>query len=365
MLALLYTVRATPHRAHGVSPVQLRPGRSSINTKDGGTTVEQALTQPAHTEAPYPDAAMLEAIETAACDLLAQAGRIVMERYGGALRIEYKDKTKTDPVTEIDRAVEAFLTEAVGQRFPGHAVLGEEGQDPAEEAEFLWIVDPVDGTINYINQLPFFAISLGVLHQRRPVVSALLLPVSGELFHARRGGGAFCNGQAVRVHPAPAPSGRIAVALPPGFWFQFRARRAVRRNLGEARSLGSIVYELALTASGGFGYALFRSPKIWDVAGGVTLLREAGGEVMRYSKRQGAWQPLDRFDVPPAPDPEKPRTLRHWSGPILAGAAPLVTALAPGIAPRYTPVALRATLRRYQGWRRKQVTPAPPDNPPA
>jgi myo-inositol-1(or 4)-monophosphatase len=327
--------------------------------KGGVTTVEQAGTQPDPTEAPYPDAATLAVIEQAACDLLTQAGRIVMERYGSVLLVDYKDKAKADPVTDIDRAVEAFLVEAVGQRFPDHAVLGEEGQDPAAEAEFLWIVDPVDGTINYINQLPFFAISLGVLHQRRPVASAILLPVSGELFHARRGGGAFCNGQPLRVHPALEPSGRLAVALPPGFWVQFRARRAIRRNLGEARSLGSIVYELALTASGGFGYALFRSPKIWDVAGGVTLLREAGGEVLRYSKRQGLWQPLECFDVPPSRDPATPRTLRHWSGPVLAGAAPIVTALAPGIAPRYTPVALRATLRRYQGWRRKRA-PLPP-----
>ena len=157
------------------------------------------------------------------------------------------------------------------------------------------------------------------------------------------------------------PSGRIAVALPPGFWFQFRARRAVRRNLGEARSLGSIVYELALTASGGFGYALFRSPKIWDVAGGVTLLREAGGEVLRYSQRQGRWQPLVRFDVPPTTDPATPRTLRHWNGPVLAGAAAIVTALAPGIVPRQAPVVLRATLRRYRGWRRKPAAQPPAD----
>ena len=328
-------------------------------TKDGGSTVDHVISHATSKEEPYPDAPTLGAIETAARDLLSQAGRIVMERYGRDLQVDYKDKAKADPVTEIDRAVEAFLAEAVNQRFPGHAVLGEEGQDPVQEAEFLWIVDPVDGTINYINRLPFFAISLGILHHRRPVASALLLPVSGELFHARRGGGAYCNGQPVRVHPATEPSGRIAVALPPGFWFQFRARRPVRRRLGEARSLGSIVYELALTSSGGFGYALFRSPKIWDVAGGVTLLREAGGEVLRYSRRQSAWQPLERFEVPPSPDPAKPRTLRHWNGPVLAGAAPLVSALAAGIAPRYSPVALRATLRRYHGWRRRGAAAAP------
>ena len=77
--------------------------------KGGVTTVEQAGTQPDPTEAPYPDAATLAAIEQAACDLLTQAGRIVMERYGSVLLVDYKDKAKADPVTDIDRAVEAFL----------------------------------------------------------------------------------------------------------------------------------------------------------------------------------------------------------------------------------------------------------------
>ena len=193
---------------------------------------------------------------------LTEAGRIVMERYGSVLLVDYKDKAKADPVTDIDRALKRSWLRRWASAFLDHAVLGEEGQDPAAEAEFLCIVDPVDGTINYINQLPFVAISLGVLHQRLPIASAILLPVSGELFHARRGGGAFVMGNRYGCILRLEPSGRIAVALPPGFWFQFRARRAVRRNLGEARSLGSIVYDLALTASGGFGYALFRSPKI-------------------------------------------------------------------------------------------------------
>src|SRR5207244_8303125 len=89
-------------------------------------------------------------------------------RYGGPLDVAYKGKGKADPVTEADRAVEAYLAEAVAARFPHHAVLGEEGKEQGEDPghEFEWIVDPLDGTLNFINRLPFFAVSIGVLHQR-------------------------------------------------------------------------------------------------------------------------------------------------------------------------------------------------------
>ena len=310
------------------------------------TRAEEAL--------PYPDDATLIAIEVAACEFMREAGRLVLERYGGPLEIDYKGKGKSDPVTEVDRAVEAYLTRAVTGRFPGHAVLGEEGQDPppGEDPEYEWIVDPVDGTLNFMNRFPLFAISIGVLHRRRPVVGVLLFPVAGELLQARRGGGARRNGEPLRVGGAAEPSNSLLAGLPPGFWFQFSAGRAVRRRLGEPRSAGSIAYEMGLVAGGAFHYALFRSPKIWDVAGGVVIVREAGGSALRYSARSKAWQPLDRFVAPPSRDPAKPATLRNWAGPVLVGAAPIVDALAPHIAPRSVPVALRKVLRRYQGWRK-------------
>jgi myo-inositol-1(or 4)-monophosphatase len=303
---------------------------------------------------PYPDDATLIAIEAAACEFIREAGRLVMERYGGPLEIDYKGKGKSDPVTEVDRAVEAYLARAVTGRFPGHAVLGEEGQDPppGEDPEYEWIVDPVDGTLNFMNRFPLFAISIGVLHRRRPVVGVLLFPVAGELLQARRGGGARRNGEPLRVGGATEPSNSLLAGLPPGFWFQFSAGRAVRRRLGEPRSAGSIAYEMGLVAGGAFHYALFRSPKIWDVAGGVVIVREAGGAALRYSARSKAWEPLDRFVAPPSRDPAKPATLRNWAGPVLVGAAPIVDALAPHIAPRSVPVALRKVLRRYQGWRK-------------
>jgi len=317
----------------------------------------------------YPDAAILAEIEATARELIAGAAKIVLERFGGPLEIEYKNTARTDPVTEADKAVEAYLVEAVSRRFPTHAVLGEEGHDPDGEFEFEWIVDPIDGTINFINRLPFFAVSIGVLHRRRPVVGALHFPPSGQTLHAHRGGGAFQDGTPIRVHPATEPSGRVTAGMPPGYLFQFKTGRAGRGLLGEPRSLGSIAYEIGLVANGGFGWAIFRGPKIWDVAGGIPIVTEAGGVVLHYAGAEEGWLPLDRFVVPPSKDPQEPKRLRDWNAPVIVGAAPIAGALAPQIAPRRFPVALTRAQQTYHGWRRwlpqkEKEAPAAPETTP-
>jgi myo-inositol-1(or 4)-monophosphatase len=160
----------------------------------------------------------------------------------------------------------------------------------------------------------------------------------------------------------------VAAGLPPGYPFQFKTARAGRRKLGEARSLGSIAYEIGIVATGGFGWAIFRGPKIWDVAGGIPIIREAGGVALRYSQSRGGWFPLDRFEAPGPKSPDKPARLRDWGGPVIVGAAPLVAALAPQIAPRHLPIMLTSAMRGYRGWRRflprKEPKPAPATDGP-
>lgn len=334
----------------------------TISAEEPTKTVASADEQAA--ELPFPSEETLHAIELAACEFIREAGKIVLERYAGPLEIEYKDKQKRDPVTEADKAVEAHLTAAVAARFPEHRVLGEEGQDPEGEAEFEWIVDPIDGTINFINRLPFFAVSIGVLHRRRPVVGAILFPLNDELLHARHGGGARRNGIAIQVHPATEPSGRVTSGMPPGYWFQFKTNKLARRKLGEARSLGSIAYEMGVVATGGFGWAIFRGPKIWDVAGGITIVREAGGVALRYDKERKGWVPLDRFIAPLPKKPDAPRKLREWGAPVIVGSRAITEALAPHIAPRNSPLALTGALAGYRGWRRwlpKKEATKPPE----
>ncbi len=281
--------------------------------------------------------------------MIAEAGKIVLERHA-ALQVEFKGGNKSDPVTEIDRAVEAYVKGAVAARFPEHAVLGEEGTDPEGRNDFEWIVDPVDGTLNYVTRLPLYAVSVGVLFKRRPVVGAVLLPVTGETLHARHGGGAFRNGEPIRVRESV--KGAFIAGLPVGYGAGFRASKQFRGTLGETRSLGSIAYEMGAVAAGSLDIAAFRGPKIWDVAGAAPIITEAGGRVLYYSKRRSTWLPLERFEAPPrAP-------LRAWNQPVLVGSAQAVETVAPLIQPRYPPALLvaaaqatRAAKKGYLGQR--------------
>lgn len=310
------------------------------------------IADPAATTSDWPDDATLLAVEEAACALIREASRIVLDRYDQPLRVDYKGENKADPVTDIDRAVEAYLTQAVRARFPEHAVLGEEGQDPEGGHAWEWIVDPVDGTLNFVNRLPFYAISIGVLHDRRPVVGAILFPTTGELLHARRSGGAKRNGEPLRVSAIPLGAGAVS-ALAPGFGLQFKVHPRAWRKLGSARDLGSIAYQLGLVGTGAFGWAAFRGPKIWDVAGGVPIVEEAGGVALAYGKAERRWRRLERFEAPKPKDRKKRPALRDWSEAVIVGVPAIETAIAPYLVPRETPRLLKAK-GRYLGWSKRR-----------
>ncbi len=304
---------------------------------------------------PYPADDELAAIEETVCEMIRDAGGLVLDRYESVLHVDYKQDNRSDPVTEVDRAVEVYLTEAVAARFPGHAVLGEEGQDPDGAREYEWIVDPVDGTLNYVHRLPYYAISIGVLHKRRPVVGALLFPVTGELLHARRGGGARRNGDLIAV--AKTKLGVGLSGLPPGFGAQFKVGPRALRRLGNPRSLGSIAYEIGLVATGAFQYAAFRGPKIWDVAAGVVLIQEAGGVALSYSRSSRRWDRLEEF-VAPVKKSGQALPLRTWGEPVIVGAPDVERLLVPHIVPRAVPRLVLARTR-YEKWRKKGKSEQP------
>jgi myo-inositol-1(or 4)-monophosphatase len=267
------------------------------------------------------DDAGLSAIEALAADLAGRAGETLRAYFRTALAVDFKQKDNRDPVTEADREVETMVQEAVRSRFPDHGVLGEEGASTGGlSPAYLWVVDPLDGTNNFVHGLPLFASSIGVLHNGVPVAGAIYVPAGNDLescvFHARRGGGLF-SGDAPVPPWTEAPPGRTMLAGVPGDspagW------RAGYRALGEGRSLGSIAYEMAMVAAGHLHICVFQSPRIWDVAAGVVLVQEAGGLVYQRSRgRRSRWQTLERFEQAQASlDGANP--LRTWSGSLLAG----------------------------------------------
>lgn len=290
-------------------------------------------------------------------------------------QVEFKDKHQRDPVTAIDRAVEALVRQELQARHPTHGMLGEEGTGQAVESEYLWVLDPIDGTANFAAGLPLYGLSLALLWNRRPVVGCLYVPFwpgagRGEVLRASLGNGARIAGRTVRLErQAFRPGGPVAV--PPGLRWMFAVRGDLAKRPGEARNLGSIVAEIAMVAIGGFQYAVFGGPKLWDVAAGAVIVQEAGGAALTWEG--GCWQPIVRFRVPRSEPGKKLKTLRDWSQPVLVAAPGAVGHVAQGLSPRRPPgpavLWVFAQRRAVCDWWRKrrgseQAKPVPEQAPP-
>ena len=295
------------------------------------------------------DDGALQELEEAAVTLAQGAGEILLQRFGKPLEVTYKGERNQDPVTEADRASEEFLKDEISRRFPHHAIIAEETpESDVKSTEVVWVVDPLDGTQNYINGLPIFGVSIGVLEAGRPVVGALFIPSAtrpgGSILHARVGGGAFStSGESLRVADGEYPEvGRLA-AYPGSFLLGYHLHRELRKRVGEVRATGSIVYEAAQVATGVFQYALIGRARLWDVVGGVVVVREAGGTALTRVKGRKGWVELERFEVSLNPDPGDLRTLRQWRAPVLL-ANPQVAWF---VAQRLRPRGLQHLLRRW------------------
>ncbi|MEI7925619.1 MAG: inositol monophosphatase [Chloroflexota bacterium] len=278
------------------------------------------------------DADELAAIEALAIALAREAGETARAALHGRLTVEYKPdaqgkESTNDPVSEVDRAVEALVRERVADRFPSHAVIGEEvDAHPDTAAEVAWVIDPIDGTANFVNGFPLFAVSVGVLHRGVPVAAAIWCASTHLLgpgvYHAHTAGALHLDG--VEVPTRETVVKRALAAAPGG--------SSGGTKEWEHRVTGSIAIEAALVAAGVFTSAVFWGPRIWDVAAGALLVQAAGREV--WVRREGGWRRFERFEAParsprserqraPSKDGEPPRepTLRDWRQPVLIGTA--------------------------------------------
>ena len=264
----------------------------------------------------------LARIEALAAALAAEAGAFVVDRLEREILVEYKGDAKgkentSDPVSEVDRAVEALLRERVANDFPSHVVIGEEdATQPDPDAEFVWVLDPVDGTANFVNGFPLFAVSIGVLQHGRPVVGAVWCATTHALnhgvYHAHEGGPLFLDGREVR--PERATQVKRALAAAPG-------GSSAGTKAWDHRVTGSMAIEGAYVAAGVFAAAPFWVPKIWDVAAAVVLVRAAGREA--WTRDGSGWKPFERFEAParlPSNVKEqRPPSVRDWRGAIVVG----------------------------------------------
>lgn len=278
---------------------------------------------------------MVAQIEIDAVRFAREAGRMLRKRFRTALEVEYKSRGNRDPVSIADKESEEFLTGAIHAAHPSHCVLGEEGNDLAgADQDMLWVLDPLDGTVNFLNGLPFFAVSVGVLHRGTPVAAAIYVPASPlveeGVFHTRLGAPSYLEDDPISVTPNPLPEASQLSSLPGMFWRQMAFQGDLRNGLGEVRALGSIAVEAALTAAGSMQYAVFNGPKIWDVAAAVLLVKNAGGLTLTRAQGGQPWLPLSRFEPKPAAK-DVLDGFRRWSQPIVVANPELAWSVAESI----------------------------------
>ena len=306
------------------------------------------------------DDAQIVEIERHAVELARGAGEILAGHFGRRIEVEFKDDKQRDPVTAADKQTQAYLTAEIARRFPEHGVLGEEATKEEQESEepardTLWVLDPLDGTTNFLNGLPVFASSIGVIHRGRPVAAALYIPWpadgGGFVLHCRKGGGAGiaplaagsgAEDEPVKVLETEQPIPNRLIGLPGYFAAANRFTGGLANKAGEPRTTGSIAYELAMTARGVMQYSIFGAPRMWDMAGGALAVQEAGGTVMTRFKGERNWHPIDSFV--PSWDDKTPtmKELRAWVAPLVAGNRHLAPLIANNVRRRFS---LRAKLR--------------------
>jgi myo-inositol-1(or 4)-monophosphatase len=262
--------------------------------------------------------AELDAIEQTAVELANLAAAEIVSTLGSLLSVRYKgtragETTWRDPVSEVDRRVEVLIRARLAERFPDHDIIGEEiDERPGRDRDFIWAVDPIDGTTNFVNGFPLFAASVGVLFRGRPVVGAIWCSTSHKLaagvYHARDGGGLCFDHAPVTV--AANPNVRRGLG---GLSSSASASFAIAP--WDVRVTGSAAIECAFVAAGLLRAARFERPNLWDVAGGLVLVRATGGEVWQRSGE--GWGPMQRFEMSPRETPD----LRLWRRALIIGQA--------------------------------------------
>lgn len=202
-------------------------------------------------------------------------------------RFQVREKGRADLVTDADHASQKAIFDYLGDRFPAHERLGEEETErrgrPGKDAPPTWIVDPIDGTTNYVHDCPLYCISIGLQVAGELVVGVVLDPSRNEMFHAAKGQGAWINERRIRTSSASRlEDALLATGFPPDLRGQERTLDWWRYFSFKTRSLrrtGSTALNMAYVAAGRFdGYWAFDN-HVWDVAGATVLVREAGGLV--------------------------------------------------------------------------------------
>jgi myo-inositol-1(or 4)-monophosphatase len=253
-----------------------------------------------------------------ALDIVKIAGMIAQERQQSIGHIE--DKTSPmDVVTDIDRETQDLILKTLKKNFPEDITWGEESGYPLKDFSSTWVLDPIDGTTNYIHGLPLYSISLAYYHQGIPVIGVIDSPAFGETFFSERGNGAYLNGKSIQLSDVkdlrrsllstgfPHEQNRCDIIIP--------VYKHLLCRTQALRAIGSAALGIAYVACGRFEAYFQFGISFYDVAAGVCILEEAGGRVLQINEKpwgttsrsivainplieQQLFDELNRFQIP-------------------------------------------------------------------
>ncbi len=215
-----------------------------------------------------------------------EAGKILKENFGGNFKISSKDVV-SNLVTEIDKKSEEKIFEIIKKDFPGHYILSEEAGALIQESEYKWIIDPIDGTVNYAHAIPLTCVSIALEKSGVIILGAVHNPMSGEFFFAEKNAGAFLNEEKISVSKIGDIRRSLLVTGFPYNSSSFRPdpvsifKKFIMFNV-PIRRLGSAALDLCWTACGRFEGFWEYNLNPWDVAAGYLILNEAGGTVTNF-----------------------------------------------------------------------------------
>jgi myo-inositol-1(or 4)-monophosphatase len=216
-----------------------------------------------------------------------EAGTFLKESVGRVKSVETKRGEVRNLVSDIDRGSEERIIRRIRGEYPHHAILAEESGGSTSEAEYRWIVDPLDGTTNFLHGLPIFSVTIGVEHRGEIVAGVIYNPNLEELFVAEKGSGAFLNGKRISVSATAELINSLVVT---GFPYNIAENpdnavdhfvHFIYETRG-VRRLGSAAIDLAYVAMGRFDGFWEVSLQPWDMAAGVLMVHEAGGRTSDF-----------------------------------------------------------------------------------
>jgi myo-inositol-1(or 4)-monophosphatase len=217
-----------------------------------------------------------------------KAGRIIMKGYERLDEVKVSEKAKNDFVTDVDQKAEQVILETLQAAYPEHAFLAEESGNLGQ-GEFLWVIDPLDGTTNFVHGYPHFCVSIALVYKGKIEHALIYDPVRDDLFTASRGAGAFLNGHRLRLNGTKTlGSSLVGISLakrtnPPSI--KAAALDLTDKSAGIRRS-GSSALDLAYVAASKLDACYQWGMKPWDIAAGVLMVHEAGGLVLEPRGRE-------------------------------------------------------------------------------